>query len=190
MAVVCRDGEDEEVCHRSTRFLKKWAGLSRPADPSRLYLPKRNGGMELPNIATMYKKTKSSIACQLLTSHNPITQQVTKIRTQKEESQQRAAFRPMLMAREVMAADPGAKCQTLMKLTKSLVATVDAEERLNHAQSLTSQGQLHQLVDDDAVSLWSEVVQKLPPECMKFSEKLASLVNAGSAMNAKHCYTY
>ena len=28
----------------TTRFLKKWSGLARPADPSRLYLPKRNGG--------------------------------------------------------------------------------------------------------------------------------------------------
>ena len=25
----------------ATRFLKKWSGLSRPADPSRLYLPKK-----------------------------------------------------------------------------------------------------------------------------------------------------
>ena len=68
-----------------------------------------------------------------------------------------------------MAADPGAKYQTLMKCTKSLVATEDPEERLDHAQSLTLQGQLHHLVDDDTASLWPEVVKKLPPECMKFA---------------------
>ena len=43
------------------------------------------------------------------------------------------------------------------------------EERLDHAKSLRVQGQLHHLVDDTAASLWSEVVQKLPPECMKFA---------------------
>ena len=30
------------------------------------------------------------------------------------------------------------------------------------------QGQLHSLVDEDTAALWSDVVQKLPPECLKF----------------------
>ena len=153
----------------TTRYLKKWSGLSRPADPSRLYLPKRNGELDLPNISTLYRKMRTSIACQLLTSRDPITQQVTKIETQKEESQKRAAFKPMLTVRDVMAADPGAKRQLLMKCTRNLVATEDVERRLDHAKSLTAQGQLHHLVDSDAATLWSEVVQKLPPEPMKFA---------------------
>ena len=68
-----------------------------------------------------------------------------------------------------MAADPGAKRQLLMKCTRNLVATEDVERRLDHAKSLTAQGQLHHLVDSDAATLWSEVVQKLPPEPMKFA---------------------
>ena len=43
---------------------------------------------------------------------------------------------------------------------------VAAEDMEDHAKSLRVQGQLHHLVDDTAASLWSEVVQKLPPECM------------------------
>ena len=120
--------------------------------------------MDLPSVSTLYR-----IACQLIISLDPITQQVTKIHTQREESQRRAKFLPMLTAREVMAADPGAKRHTIMKHTEILVATEDREVRLDHARSLTTQGQLHHLVDDDASSLWSEVVQKLPPECMKFA---------------------
>ena len=107
-----------------------------------------------------------------------------------------------------MAADPGVKRQILIKLTKILVANEDTDERLNHAQSLTLQGQLHFLVDDNTASLWCEVVQKLVPECMNVAlnaaqdtlptmptclcgeGKLASLGNESSAMNAKHCYTY
>ena len=127
------------------------------------------GGVDLPSVSTLYRKMKASIACQLIISLDPITQQVTKIHTQREESQRRAKFLPMLTAREVMAADPGAKRHTIMKRTKNLVATEDREVRLDHAKSLATQGQLHHLVDDDAASLWSEVVQKLPPECMKFA---------------------
>ena len=86
----------------ATRFLKKWSGLARVADPSRLYLPKKKAGMALPNIFTMYKKIKSSIACNLLVSRDPITQQVTKLQVQREETQQRAVFHPTLKAREVI----------------------------------------------------------------------------------------
>ena len=153
----------------ATRFLKKWSGLSRPADPSRLYLPKKHGGLGLPSISTLYRKMRSSVACQLLTSRVPITQQVTKMEAQKEESQRRAAFKPMLTARETMCDDPGAKRQTLLKCTKNIVETEDTEKRLDHAMSLATQGQLHHLVENDAATTWSEVVQKLPPECMKFA---------------------
>jgi hypothetical protein len=66
-----------------------------------------------------------------------------------------------------MATDPGEKIIT--KRARNLVATEDVEVRLEHAKLLPTQGQLHHLVHDDAASLWSEVVQKLPPECMKFA---------------------
>ena len=82
----------------------------------------------------MYRKTKAIIACSLLSSRDPITQQVASIQTQKEELQQRAVFCPMLVAREVMAANPGGKHQTLMKCTRKLVEAEDAEERLDHTK--------------------------------------------------------
>ena len=56
----------------------------------------------------------------------------------------------------------GAKCQIIMKHA----VKEDMKERLD---LLSVQGQLHHLVDDAAASLWSEVVQKLSPECMKFA---------------------
>ena len=153
----------------ATRFLKRWSGLARSADPSRLYLQKKNGGLNLPNITTIYKKAKVSIACQLLTSHDPITRHISKISIGHEESQKRAKFQPMLTAREVMADDPGARRGTLTKRSKNLVVTEDNEKRLEHARSLVVQGQLHLLDDTNGASLWSDVVQALPPECMKFA---------------------
>ena len=50
----------------ATCFLKQWSGLARSADFSCLYLSKKNGGLNLPNISTIYKKMKVAIACQLL----------------------------------------------------------------------------------------------------------------------------
>ena len=152
-----------------TRYLKKWSGLSRSADPARLYLPRKNGGLNLPNITTLYKKVKVSIDCQLLMSRDPATQQVARIQVLKEESQKRSQFQPILMAREVIAAAPGARRQTILKRAKTLVLTKGVEKQLDHAKSLTKQGQLNELVDDEAAALWSEVVQKLPPEGLKFA---------------------
>ena len=156
-----------------TRYLKKWLGLSRSADPARLYLPKKNGGLILPSITTLYKKVKVSIACQLLMSRDQTTQQVARIQVLKEESQKRSQFQPILLAREVIASDPGARQQTILKQAKTLVLTEGVERQLDHTESLTKQGQLHELVDDEAATLWSEVVQKLPPADLKFALNVA-----------------
>ena len=42
-------------------------------------------------------------------------------------------------------------------------------ERLEHSRSLPHQGELHRLMERDAATLWSETVQKLPPEALKFA---------------------
>ena len=39
-----------------TRYLKRWSGLARPADPSRLYLPQKNGGLGLSSVSLLYQK--------------------------------------------------------------------------------------------------------------------------------------
>ena len=82
----------------ATRYLN----LSRSADPSRLYLTKKNGGINFPNITTLYRKVKVSIACQLLMFRDPLTQHISRIQTIKEEAQKRNKFHPMLLAREVI----------------------------------------------------------------------------------------
>ena len=42
-----------------------------------------------------------------------------------------------------------------MRKAKRTVKESDAEERLNHAQGLPHQGELHHLVDEDAATLQS-----------------------------------
>ena len=145
----------------ATHYLKKWSGLAHSADPSRLYLPRPHGGLDLPSISGLYRKIHVTHACQLLTSQDPITQHVAKLRIQKEENQQRLHFKPMLVARAAMVADPGASRKGLADRAKRTVKTSEVDERLHHAKSLASQGELHHLVEDDAATLWSETAYHL-----------------------------
>ena len=41
----------------ATRYLKRWSGLARAADPSRLYLPKMEGGLQLPTTVPPVQET-------------------------------------------------------------------------------------------------------------------------------------
>ena len=41
----------------ASRYLRKWSGIARYADLSRLCLPKCSGSLELPSISLFYKKT-------------------------------------------------------------------------------------------------------------------------------------
>ena len=50
-----------------------------------------------------------------------------------------------------------------------MVRSTDVAERLEHARGLPHQGEVHRLVEEDAATIWSETVQKLPPEGLKFA---------------------
>ena len=45
----------------ATRYQKRWSGLARAADPSRLYLPKMEGGLQLPPLSLLYKSILSMV---------------------------------------------------------------------------------------------------------------------------------
>ena len=128
----------------ATKFLKKWIGLARSTDTSRLYLPKSEGGLELPAISTLYKKQQATIAGLLLTSPDPVGSTHCHTSHQERGKLSRSAHTPMLEAREVWQTDPGAGRKTLLKKVKGQVMVDDRERRLDHAKSLKHQGQLFQ----------------------------------------------
>ena len=43
---------------RATHSHKKWSGLARSADPSCLYLPRAEGGLQLPPLSLLYKNSR------------------------------------------------------------------------------------------------------------------------------------
>ena len=86
----------------ATRFLKRWSGLAKAADTSRLYIPRSQGGLNLPPISLLYRKHQVSQACQLLALTDSIVRFATSIEIKKEEAQQRPSFRPMTTARDIL----------------------------------------------------------------------------------------
>ena len=54
----------------ATRYLKRWAGLARPADPARLFLPQNAGGLNLSLPSDLYQKLQVGKASLLITSRD------------------------------------------------------------------------------------------------------------------------
>ena len=90
---------------KATHYLKRWSGLARSVGPSRRYLPKDNGGLQLHPISLLYKKLRSSQAALLLTSRDPVTQHVTTKEIQREQALKRPKFQPLWLTRDVMVED-------------------------------------------------------------------------------------
>ena len=104
----------------ATRFLKKWSGLARPANPSLLFLPPRKGGLGLPTLTGLYKKQQSALKVQLLLSHDHSVRAIAKHQLCLETANNRQKFRPSETAQLVMDAHPGVHRKVLMKSTKVL----------------------------------------------------------------------
>lgn len=153
---------------KATYHLKKWSGLAKCADPSRLYLPKMMGGLQLPSITMLYKKLKISQASLMFTSRDPIIQHIVRRRLEKEDSLQRVSFRPMRVARDVMAEDPGVSKHQLVSRTKIQLNNSDATIRHQHTIGLQQQGQMMRCTTERAACIWSAAINNLPSGSLKF----------------------
>ena len=119
---------------KATHYLKRWSGLARSADPSRLYLPKDNGGLQPPPASVLYKKLGAAL---LLTSRDPVTQHVTIMEIQ---ALQKPKFQPMQLTRDVMVEDLGVS-----------------------RRGLPQQGQLMKETDEEAAEVYMVCCSEQPP---------------------------
>ena len=113
----------------ATRFLKKWVGLARSANPSSLYLPKTKAGMGLPSITALFKKQQISHASQLISSRDPVVRHSATKKITSELQMKRVSFKPMVMVRDTLATDPGMSSKKLSKVSRNILMEDDAEER-------------------------------------------------------------
>ena len=125
----------------ATSFLKKWSGLAKSVDSSRLFLPKANGGLDLPELTTLYKKLHAANAVSYMYSRDPVVRFIATQETLKEAKLKRPAFRPFQEVVEVMKDDPGATRKRITTQVKAKVQAADNEARLAHSAGLSVQGQ-------------------------------------------------
>ena len=103
----------------ATRYLKKWSGLARTADPNKLFLPKANGGLDLPELTTLYKKLHAAKAARFMCSRDPTVRDIATQETLQEPQQKRPTFQPYTQVVEVMKEDPGANRRTITRKVKA-----------------------------------------------------------------------
>ena len=99
----------------ATRFLKRWSGLARSAANHRLYLPKTNGGLHLPSLSSIFKKTRCGLAASQMCSQDSTVRLIASRQTVAEDNSTRAAFKPHQEVVKVMREDPGASRSQLIK---------------------------------------------------------------------------
>ena len=160
---------ERELDSLATRYIKRWAGLTKSANTAILYLPHSKGGLNLPRLSTVYKKLQVSRQTQLLTSRDGCVRFLADRNLRREESLSRKSFRPATLAREVLEVRPDGERKALTKAAKTLVAEDTNTGLLNHWQSLERQGQMSRCMDEECASVWAVVVKALPEEQMKFA---------------------
>jgi len=153
----------------ATRYLKKWSGLAKSADTSRLYLPKANGGLELPALTTVYKKLHAAKAASYMCSRDPAIREIATRETTRESTLQRLSFHPFREVVSVMVEDPGATKKQVTTSVKAKVQAADNEARLSHCTSLTRQGQTARSFQGKGAEIWSNAIQTLPEALFKFA---------------------
>ena len=145
-----------------TRYLKKWSGLAKPADPVRLFLPIDDGGLNLSLPSTLYQKLQVGKASLLIKSPDNVVSHTVKERIDKESQQQRAKFRPFTLAQQAYSANPGASGRAVSNRAKKMVGNEVKRKYLEHSMSLNTQGKLFELVDNNASSIWAKAPKPYP----------------------------
>jgi hypothetical protein len=153
----------------ATRFLKKWSGLARPANPSLLFLPPRKGGLGLPTLTGLYKKQQSALKVQLLLSHDHSVRAIAKHQLCLETANNRQKFRPSETAQLVMDAHPGVHRKVLVKRVRNLIAAEEGEELATSLHALPQQGGMARHFEGNAAAVWAKCLEKLPPEPLRFA---------------------
>ena len=143
----------------STRFLKRWSGLSHCAATSSLHLLADHLGLGMPSLSTTFKTLHSSLLCQLLSSSSDErVRQLAEWKANRDINSSCYKFRASLS--EVAIID-SSEVKTLQKSKKSVESQIekgDIKSRLEHMTSCLVQRSAHHLPSMSGESIWSKVV--------------------------------
>ena len=153
----------------ATRFLKKWVGLARSANPAPLYLPKTKGGMGLPSIGAIFKKQQVSRACQFISSSDPAVRYAATKLTITEQQKCRMKFKPMVVARDALVVEPGMSRNKLSKIAKNMVREEEVEAKFSQMVASERRGEGLRIAEGEAAAQWASALENLTPFQLKFA---------------------
>ena len=153
----------------ATRYLKRWCGLAKSADTSRLFLPQCKGGLNLPSVLTYFKKLQTAKAASLMSSKDSSIRFLATQKTQAEATAKRQVFKPFQEVVQVMKEDPGANRKAIASRAKKTMEEKDTFVRVEHCRSLMVQGQTLRQFEDRAPEVWSTTVTNMPEHLLKFA---------------------
>ena len=153
----------------ATRYVKKWAGLARPANPAILYLPHKMGGLNLPLVSIQYKRLQVAKQSQLLTSSDHCVRHIAERSLQRDLTLKRAKFRPSVVVREVMIGNLDFTRKSLSNGAKVVVQEEACEERHGQLLGLERGGQMFRCASTDAAGTWGRVLMEQSDEHRKFA---------------------
>ena len=164
---------EAELDSLATRYIKRWAGLTKSANTSILFLPHSLGGLNLPQLSTVYRKLQVSRQIQLLTSYDGCVRFMADQSLKREQCASRAKFQPATQANEVLKTNIGGSRKALTKAAKTLVTEDTNDTLLQCWQGLERQGHMRRCLDDECARVWANVVTTLPEERMSFAPNAA-----------------
>ena len=109
-----------------------------PSTP--LYLPQKLGGLNLVLVSVLFKRLQVTKQSQLLTSLDPCVRHIAEKTLQRDLTRVLAKFKPIVVVRDVMAANPDFTRKSLPKGAKVLVEEESLEERRDKLLSLEKEG--------------------------------------------------
>ena len=150
-------------------LLEEVEWLRQDGRPNKLFLPKANGGLDLPELTTVYKKLHAAKAANSMCSRDSMVRGIATQKTLQERHQKRPAFHPYTQVVEAMKEDPGANRRTITRKVKARVQAEDTTTRLTHSTQLAVQGQTVRDFEGKDAEAWTSVVLSLPELTFKFA---------------------
>ena len=151
----------------ATRLLKKWCGLSRSADPARIFLSKASGGLDIPSITTCFKKAQVSRYSQLMTS----TDSTCRFLAERKHARDIGTHRKLKPTEEVIATMqeyPNATRSKLASEARKRVTSHDQRVLTDHASSTAKEGHLF-AITEKGDEMWSDTALSLSEHHFAFA---------------------
>ena len=152
-----------------TRALKRWAGLARSSNTSILYLSAKRGGLALPSLESLHRKSQATRMVQLVILRDPGVRRVAVLHLEEERRGQRSKYRPAQLVQDLLPAVQSQSQQAVARAVRTIIVEEEEDWRHHDLCQLPLQGEMARLWDETSPALWVKAVQGLPPEPLKFA---------------------